>query len=346
MDAKLRELKVQKDMKMVSLLTLCSTDELREMARMLGVCVYEPEDAPEWELHSFWIVLMESELSALRGDAEMKKAVESGASEEEVREKLSHKGSGVLQRMIEIAGLEVYNLYEENRADAIQRLAQSYESVSDGERKLKLRVMKAHRKLVREGEYDVAQGVLEFLMRGKLTLGFSDVSMSVEDVLTNVGCKVVYTYPHYMAEVYLKLDSRYEWNQEQGYAKPEQYMFESEGRQFPSAEEEKKAKPDAPEVISQDELQKEEECECKTGMHEERPIAEATPLEQSISQTQEEVGTPGSTLVDVCAGVENYESGKLTEEELSEVLKTATAETLREYILDVIVPDKGRKDAA
>ena len=61
---------------------------------------------------------------------------------------------------------------------------------------------------------------------------------------------------------------------------------------------------------------------------------------------KEEVATPVSKLVDVCAGVENYECGKLTEEELSEVLQTATAETLREYIMEVILPEKRRKDAA
>ena len=53
-----------------------------------------------------------------------------------------------------------------------------------------------------------------------------------------------------------------------------------------------------------------------------------------------------ATLVDVCAGVENYECGKLCAEELTEILGQASAATLREYILKVIVPDKGRKDAA
>ena len=53
-----------------------------------------------------------------------------------------------------------------------------------------------------------------------------------------------------------------------------------------------------------------------------------------------------SMLVEVCAGVENYECGKLTGEELGEILNNAPAETLREYILRVIVPEKGRKNAA
>ncbi|MBQ3347467.1 MAG: hypothetical protein IJG39_10305 [Synergistaceae bacterium] len=59
-----------------------------------------------------------------------------------------------------------------------------------------------------------------------------------------------------------------------------------------------------------------------------------------------ESSEPPATLIDVCAGVENYDCGKLTAEELEEILSNAPAETLREYILNVIIPEKERKDAA
>ena len=78
-----------------------------------------------------------------------------------------------------------------------------------------------------------------------------------------------------------------------------------------------------------------------------QPASEATGVEyEPLTHSQIVFGKSESTLVDVCAGVENYECGKLTEEELSEVLQTATAETLREYIMEVILPEKRRKDAA
>ena len=41
-------------------------------------------------------------------------------------------------------------------------------------------------------------------------------------------------------------------------------------------------------------------------------------------------------ITEISAGVENYECGKLSREELAKVLESAPAEALREYILNVI----------
>ena len=45
------------------------------------------------------------------------------------------------------------------------------------------------------------------------------------------------------------------------------------------------------------------------------------------------------TAIDISAGVENYECGKLTADELAEMLDKSPAEALLEYILKVIVND-------
>lgn len=83
---------------------------------------------------------------------------------------------------------------------------------------------------------------------------------------------------------------------------------------------------------------------------EENASASCEVLTHSQMSKEEEyvasLDTSASTLPEVSAGVEKYESGKLTEGELSELLSRATAETLREYILKEIVSEKGQKNAA
>lgn len=76
---------------------------------------------------------------------------------------------------------------------------------------------------------------------------------------------------------------------------------------------------------------------------EEKPAPETS---ASDGAPEQESSVPPATLIDVCAGVENYDCGKLTAEELEEILSNAPAETLWEYILKMIVPEKERKDAA
>lgn len=60
--------------------------------------------------------------------------------------------------------------------------------------------------------------------------------------------------------------------------------------------------------------------------------------EAHIPEAHESEEIP-ATVIDVSAGVENYECEKLTAEELAEILDRAPAEVLREYILQVIVKD-------
>lgn len=60
--------------------------------------------------------------------------------------------------------------------------------------------------------------------------------------------------------------------------------------------------------------------------------------EAHIPEAHESEEIP-ATVIDISAGVENYECGKLTAEELAEILDKVPAEVLREYILQVIVKD-------
>lgn len=74
--------------------------------------------------------------------------------------------------------------------------------------KLKLmryELLKKHTELVKQGEFEVARLILEFLIKQRITLGFSDVCNKTESILDRMGFKISYDRRWYMATVFYKV---------------------------------------------------------------------------------------------------------------------------------------------
>ncbi len=56
----------------------------------------------------------------------------------------------------------------------------------------RLAIMLKHRELVKIGEYKIAYNLWRLLIRGRITLGFSDECYETERILEKLNCVVTY----------------------------------------------------------------------------------------------------------------------------------------------------------
>ena len=66
----------------------------------------------------------------------------------------------------------------------------------------RLAIMLKHKELVKSGKYKVAYNLWRLLVRGRITLGFSDECHETECILENLNCVVTYDSKYYLATFY------------------------------------------------------------------------------------------------------------------------------------------------
>lgn len=69
---------------------------------------------------------------------------------------------------------------------------------------LRYRVIEKHIELVRNGQFEEASGILDFLRNGYITLGLSDASCRIENILEKLGCYVWYERRGLYSKIYLR----------------------------------------------------------------------------------------------------------------------------------------------
>lgn len=310
---------------------------------------------------------------------------------------------------------ELENVTEDKEEVKMTKTSE-FAPASEATRKLKHRVMKAHREAVMKGKMETAWLLLKLLHKGKVSLGTSPSSAEAENILTNLGCKVFYSQSYGTARIYLREEEDYaarhaeegiqaskdeekatffcDLSLKEKYAEltrmpaseascyvsqcseseaaamtrmldvnSEHYRASSEHELLSAALQVRDERERIEKIIKDGEnVMKKIVAELRDKpMFILAPLARESGLDVKEDTSREEVKVQlawqyvfgvsetrqsASTLPEVSAGVEKYESGKLAEGELSELLSRATAETLREYILKEIVSEKGRNNAA
>ena len=66
---------------------------------------------------------------------------------------------------------------------------------------LRYKLMDVHRELVRRGKLLEAREILRLLRKGRIKLGLDNVSLNVESLCEELGCRISYSRSGYIAEV-------------------------------------------------------------------------------------------------------------------------------------------------